>query len=128
MCLLPAWYAECMTAHVLAVAVDCADPERLASFWREVLGCPEPRRWHDADGACYVELDGEPSLVFQPVPEAKAGKNRLHLDLAPVGGDQYAEVGRLVGLGARVLSDEQRHPWVVLADPEGNEFCVLPAR
>ncbi|PXY34678.1 hypothetical protein DI005_30970 [Prauserella sp. PE36] len=117
-----------MPARVLAIAVDCADAERLAAFWREALAYPEPRRWRDADGVEYVELDGDPPLVFQPVPEEKAGKNRLHLDLAPAEGDQYVEVERLIGLGATVLADEERHPWVVLADPEGNEFCVLPRR
>ncbi|MBK1784706.1 VOC family protein [Prauserella cavernicola] len=117
-----------MPVHVIAIAVDCADAEALAAFWREALGYPEPHRWSDADGRRYVQLDGDPPLLFQPVPEGKTGKNRLHLDVAPAEGDQYAEVDRLAGLGATVLSDESRHPWVVLADPEGNEFCVLPAR
>lgn len=117
-----------MRARVLVVAVDCADAEGLAAFWRDVLGAPEPRRWRDADGVTYVQLDSEPGLLFQPVPEPKAGKNRLHLDLVPDGAEQYEEVARLVSLGAAVLSDEERHPWVVLADPEGNEFCVLPPR
>lgn len=117
-----------MSARMLAVVVDCADPDRLATFWRSALGCPEPRRWQDADGLVYVQLDGELPLLFQRVPEPKAGKNRLHLDIAPVSGSQYGEVDRLLGLGAVVLSDEERHPWVVLADPEGNEFCVLPSR
>ncbi|PRX47582.1 hypothetical protein B0I33_105161 [Prauserella shujinwangii] len=117
-----------MTARVIAVAVDCTDAETLAAFWRSALGYPEPRRWRDADGLEYVQLDGEPTLLFQPVPEGKAGKNRLHLDVAPGAGDQRTEVERLVALGARVLADEDRHPWVVLADPEGNEFCVLPPR
>ncbi|MFD2417267.1 VOC family protein [Amycolatopsis pigmentata] len=117
-----------MTARVLAIVVDCADPDLLAEFWRAALGYPAPRRWTDADGLEYRQLDGEPPLLFQPVPEGKAGKNRLHLDLAPRSGDQYAEIDRLVALGATVLSDEKRHPWVVLADPEGNEFCVLSPR
>ncbi|MFC4005408.1 VOC family protein [Prauserella oleivorans] len=116
-----------MPSRVIAVVVDSARPAELAAFWRDALGYPAPRHWRDADGAEYVQLDGSPPLLFQPVPEAKAGKNRLHLDLAPgEGGDQDTEVRRLVGLGATVLSDESRHPWVVLADPEGNEFCVLP--
>ena len=69
-----------------------------------------------------------PMLVFQPVPEDKAGKNRLHLDIAPATGSQEDEVERLVRLGAMRVADEAEHPWVVLADPEGNEFCVLPPR
>jgi hypothetical protein len=60
------------------------------------------------------------------VPEGRTGKNRLHLDIAPAVGTQEAEVQRLVDLGATRISDEPEHPWVVLADPEGNEFCVLP--
>ncbi len=117
-----------MTAHVIAVAVDCEDAEKLAAFWREALGAPPPRRWRDADGLTYVQLDSRPTLLFQPVPERKSVKNRLHLDIAPASGSQAEEVERLVGLGAKVLDSADRHPWVVLADPEDNEFCVLPAR
>lgn len=122
-------YAPCMSAHVIAVAIDCEDAEALATFWTKALDMAGPRRWRDADGVTYVQLDGQPTLVFQPVPERKSGKNRLHLDLAPDRGvSQSDEVARLVRLGARVLADAERHPWVVLADPEGNEFCVLPPR
>lgn len=53
-------------------------------------------------------------------------KNRLHLDLGPVERDQREEVDRLIGLGASLLDEAPEHPWIVLADPEGNEFCVLP--
>jgi predicted enzyme related to lactoylglutathione lyase len=63
-------------------------------------------------------------LLFQPVADPTPGKNRMHLDVAAES-DQQAEVERLVGLGARVLDEAPDHPWVVLADPEGNEFCVL---
>jgi glyoxalase superfamily protein len=69
---------------------------------------------------------GVPMLVFVFVPEAKMVKNRLHLDLRPVGVPHAAEVERLIGLGARRAGTGQGEvPWVVLADPEGNEFCVL---
>jgi hypothetical protein len=67
-------------------------------------------------------------LLFQPVPEAKPAKNRLHLDIAPATGTQQSEVDRLVSLGATVVADEPDLHWVVLTDPEGNEFCVLPPR
>ena len=68
-----------------------------------------------------------PGLVFVRVPEAKSVKNRLHIDLNP--DDQDAEVARLETLGARRVDvGQQDAPWVVLADPEGNEFCVLTAR
>ncbi len=66
-----------------------------------------------------------PDLLFLLVPEAKATKNRLHLDLRPL--DQAAEVARLEGLGARRIDIGQGTSWVVMADPEGNEFCVLRA-
>ena len=87
-------------------------------------------RWSDAAGTGYVETGDSDGavLVFQPVHEDKAVKNRLHLDIAPVQDSQADEVSRLVGLGASVLDDDSALPWVVLADPEGNEFCVLPPR
>jgi hypothetical protein len=122
-----------MTSRVIAVAVDCHDPYRLAAFWARALGRARPRPWRDPRGTEYVQLDpvdGDPcTVLFQPVPEPRAGKNRLHLDIAPPAGlDQADEVARLVGLGATVLAVEGDLPWVTLADPEGNEFCVLPSR
>ena len=119
-----------MVSRVIAVAVDCRDAEVLAAFWCAALGTELDRRWRDAHGVEYVQIGtgDRPLLLFQPVPEGRPGKNRLHLDLAPESGTQQAEVERLVGLGATRLADEPEHPWVVLADPEGNEFCVLPPR
>jgi catechol 2,3-dioxygenase-like lactoylglutathione lyase family enzyme len=119
-----------VVSQVVAVAVDCADAERCAAFWGAALGAEVDRRWRDAHGVEYVQIGtGEgPLLLFQPVPEDKAGKNRLHLDIAPASGSQDDEVERLVRLGARRVAEEPEHPWVVLADPEGNEFCVLPPR
>ncbi len=108
--------------------MDCHDAEALAAFWREALGCRETKRWQDAKGLEYVQLQGEPIVLFQPVGEDKVVKNRLHLDLRPDEGSQAGEVRRLVDLGAKVVSDEPDFPWVVLTDPEGNEFCVLPPR
>jgi catechol 2,3-dioxygenase-like lactoylglutathione lyase family enzyme len=120
-----------VTSRVIAVAVDCRDAEQLAEFWCAALGTEVDRRWRDAHGVGYVQIhtgDGGPLLLFQPVPDGKAGKNRLHLDLAPETGSQDDEVERLVRLGATRVAEEAEHPWVVLADPEGNEFCVLPPR
>ncbi|SFJ51699.1 hypothetical protein SAMN05421835_10662 [Amycolatopsis sacchari] len=108
--------------------MDCHDAEALAAFWREALGHRETKRWQDAKGVEYVQLQGEPIVLFQPVGEDKVVKNRLHLDLRPDEGSQADEVRRLVDLGAEVVSDEPDFPWVVLTDPEGNEFCVLPPR
>jgi predicted enzyme related to lactoylglutathione lyase len=115
------------------VVVDCADPDRVATFWQEALGW---RRTHQAtDGDLEIVLeppagtpeDGVcPDLLFLRVPEPRPGKNRLHLDLRPV--DQAAEVARLEALGARRADVGQgATSWVVMADPEGNEFCVLRA-
>jgi catechol 2,3-dioxygenase-like lactoylglutathione lyase family enzyme len=108
--------------------VDAADPRRLADFWAAVLGWQLTGRYEGA-----VEIAGPPgegpSLVFVPVPEPKTIKNRLHVDVNPVGCDQAQEVERLIGLGARRVDVGQgAQSWVVLADPEGNEFCVLRAR
>jgi hypothetical protein len=104
------------------VVVDAHDPVALGRWWAEALG------WVVV-GDTADELSGRlpdrvPGLLFVPVPEEKAGKNRLHLDFRPV--DQTAEVERLLSLGARRVDVGQRDAsWVVLADPEGNEFCVL---
>jgi len=119
-----------MRSRILAVAVDSHDAEKLARFWSRALGYEVVKRWRDAKGLEYVDIGtgDEWMMVFQPVGENKVVKNRLHLDLVPEGGTQAAEVARLTELGARVLSDEPDLPWVVLADPEDNEFCVLPPR
>jgi predicted enzyme related to lactoylglutathione lyase len=114
--------------NILAVAIDCHRPEALARFWADALGDGRIERWTDSVGLTYVQVRfaGRPDLLFQPVPEPKAVKNRVHLDLC--GADQSSEVARLVSLGAKVLEDPEADPWIVLADPEGNEFCVLPPR
>ncbi|MDQ0378346.1 VOC family protein [Amycolatopsis thermophila] len=119
-----------MRSRILAVAVDCHDTEKQARFWSAALGYEVVKRWRDAKGLEYVDIgtDGQWMIVFQPVGEDKVVKNRLHLDLVPEEGGQANEVARLTGLGARVLSDDPDLPWVVLADPEDNEFCVLPPR
>lgn len=114
-----------MASSLLLVSVDCADPNRLADFWSQALGY-EVRR-EAPNGARFIAADEKtaPWLAFLPVPEGKSTKNRLHLDLNP--DDQEAEVERLIALGATRTDVGQPDdcPWVVLADPEGNEFCVL---
>jgi predicted enzyme related to lactoylglutathione lyase len=117
-----------MTLRIQAIDIDAADPDRLARFWEAALGW---RRTHAGDDEVVLEppegSDGDgllPDLLFLRVPEAKAGKNRLHLDLRP--DDHEAEVARLESLGAvRVDVGQGEVSWVVMADPEGNEFCVL---
>jgi hypothetical protein len=117
------------------VVVDCADPEPVATFWAAALGW---RRTHTSSGGGEIVLeppeggreDGvSPDLLFVRVPDPTPGKNRLHLDLRPT--DQAAEVTRLEALGATRVDVGQAEragaSWVVMADVEGNEFCVLRA-
>jgi catechol 2,3-dioxygenase-like lactoylglutathione lyase family enzyme len=134
------------------LCVDCADPHRLAAFWADALGyeveddtasvrrmidagyateadtvvLPDGRRvWPDV--ACSDRSgDGRPRVLFQKVPEPKTVKNRLHLDLHVGPDDRDATVERLLGLGATRIGEGRQgpHSWVVLADPEGHEFCV----
>ena len=118
-----------MGAVLREVIIDCNEPRRVADFWAAALGWTaqedEDIIWMSASGAPFPDL----LLVFVPVPERKSVKNRIHLDVSPVGCDRDEEVARLEGLGARrvdVGQGEER--WVVLADPEGNEFCVLGRR
>jgi predicted enzyme related to lactoylglutathione lyase len=107
--------------------VDCKDSARVAEFWSRALGLPLKRPEGD-DHEWWMEPGGDsPDLLFLEVPEAKSVKNRLHIDLQP--DDQAAEVARLEGLGARRIDIGQGEvSWVVMADPEGNEFCVLRPR
>ena len=120
-----------MTLRMQAWSVDCANPRNLATFWQEALGW---RRTYEHDDEVVLEPpagsaeDGvAPDLLFLRVPEGKAVKNRVHLDLRP--DDRDVEVARLEALGARRFDVGQtgEESWVVLADPEGNEFCVLRA-
>lgn len=108
------------------VIVDSRDPGMLGRWWADALG------WvivDDAQDECEIRPTPEqiPGLLFVQVSEGKTAKNRLHLDFRP--DDQQAEVARFLSLGAqRVDVDQGQQPWVVLADPEGNEFCVLSRR
>jgi predicted enzyme related to lactoylglutathione lyase len=120
-----------MSIRIQCLCIDTTDPARLAAFWAEALGW---RQTHAGDDEVVLEPpagsreDGVvPDLLFLRVPERKSGKNRLHIDLRPQ--DQAAEVARLEALGAR-RADVGQGPestWVVMADPDGNEFDVLRA-
>lgn len=117
-----------MGAVLTEIVVDAADPARLAAFWAEVLGW---KQVDDSDGIVEIGAPGgaKPTLTFVPVRDPKTVKNRLHLDVNPTGCDQGAELDRLRGLGAVEVDVGQGEPsWIVLADPEGNEFCLLRAR
>jgi hypothetical protein len=111
------------------LVIDAGDPQRLAEFWMAVLSWQPTGRYEGAIEIADPARDG-PSLTFVPVPDEKLTKNRLHIDVNPVGCDQQEEVERLIGLGARRVDVGQgtERSWVVLADPEGNEFCVLRER
>jgi hypothetical protein len=118
-----------MAIRLQNVSIDSLDPTRLAAFWAEAL------EWRvtfdDGEEVVLEPLAGSrdegvvPDLVFIVAPDGHAVKNRVHLDLRP--GDQFAEVQRLIGLGATHVDIGQPSDctWVVLGDPEGNEFCVL---
>ena len=114
-----------MSVTFSELCIDSGDPGSLAAFWAEALG------WNlgevDDDGAEVLNPSGfPPTLLFVPVPESKTVKNRLHIDISPEPGRQLTEVQRLLDLGARHVDVGQgQQSWVVLADPEGNEFCVL---
>jgi len=125
-----------MTCFVSHTTVDCANAYQLSEFWKRVLG--------------YVDVEGDPNepgheecmildpasghhVLFIEVPEAKSGKNRLHLDLRPRERDQAGEVDWLLATGASVVADHRGiygpgSGWVTMADPEGNEFCVLSSQ
>lgn len=120
-----------MNLRIQAVCIDSTDPKVPADFWENALGW---RRTYEADDEIVLEPPAgsreegvSPDLLFLKVPERKELKNRLHLDLRPT--DQAVEVQRLEGLGATRISVGQgpEVTWVVMADPDGNEFCILRA-
>jgi predicted enzyme related to lactoylglutathione lyase len=117
-----------MVSVVQNVAIDCADAYGLARFWSEVTGAPLHPEDKPGDPEVDVLLPAGPVLHFNQVPEPKTVKNRIHLCLRPET-TREEEVRRLLDLGA-ALVDDRREPdggagWAVLAEPEGNEFCVL---
>ncbi len=124
-----------MTLTLGHVAVDCRDAGKIARFWAELLDYEvsyDSRDDPEGDPAD-PEIELSPKngsatkLLFLEVPEGKTVKNRLHFDLLP--DDQEAEVARAEGLGARRIDIGQgQQTWVVMADPEGNEFCILRAK
>ena len=129
-----------MVLRWYTTVIDCHDVRKQAAWWAEALGW---KTIYETDGEC-VNIPGwvdediarttpweriGPGMVFVPVPEGKTVKNRLHLDVRPPdGSDQATELERLLGLGATEVDDRRNDDgtgWVVLADPEGNEFCIL---
>lgn len=115
-----------MPSVVHHVTFDCHDAYQQAVFWAKVMGGRLADDDHPGDPEALVQ-GIEPNLLFVTVPDDKAVKNRVHLDLMPDDRTRDAEVERLTGIGARLVDDRRRPDgtgWVVLADPEGNEFCI----
>ncbi|MGY1855166.1 VOC family protein [Modestobacter sp. SYSU DS0290] len=113
-----------MTSRIAALAIDASDPRIIADFWCAVLGWSVLEQDDDVisiGGGAGQQID------VLAVPEAKTVKNRLHLDLRADGSSTAAELARLLALGARRVDVGQADDvtWTVLADPEGNEFCLL---
>ncbi|AJF63410.1 VOC family protein [Streptomyces vietnamensis] len=123
-----------MASRISELILDCADPERLAAFWSEVLDYVEVGREDDGSieiGPAGIGFGGaQPTLILSPSNEPRTGKLRLHIDVNATDRDQDAELERLLALGARPVDVGQtgEENWHVLADPEGNEFCLLHQR
>lgn len=119
--------------RVQHITVDCVDPYELARFWSTVTGWPISDIDEPGDDEVLLEPPDPvmAELLFVRVPEARAVKNRLHLDLVPTERTRDEEVARLVSAGASIAADHRTSEgrgWVVMTDPEGNEFCVEAER
>lgn len=123
-----------MACRISELVIDCAEPQRLAMFWSEVLGYVELGR--EEDGGIEIGPPGagfggpQPTLILSPGGGPRTGKLRLHIDVNATDRDQDAELERLLALGATPVDIGQTgtENWHVLADPEGNEFCLLHRR
>jgi hypothetical protein len=123
-----------MTSRISAITIDCHDAFALATWWKQVLAYnddpadPEGGNQPGQDECMIVDPVSGQRLLFQIVPDVKRVKNRTHFDIAPTDRWRDAEVERVIALGAKQLADH-RNPdgtgWVVLTDPEDNEFCIL---
>ena len=120
-----------MVSRVSHTTIDSRDAFTLATWWQQVLGYSDipgdPNETGDEE-CMIVDPSSGHRLLFIETSDARRGKNRVHLDLSPTDRTRDEEIGRVVGLGATEIAD-RRQPdgtgWVVLADPEGNEFCIL---
>lgn len=118
-----------MYSAILNVTFDCRNPKVVAAFWSAVTRYPVEEVAAPGNPYWVASPTDQswPRLVFVAVPEPKERKNRVHLDVLPVARDQSKELERLLALGATVVDDRrglEPGGWVVLADPEGNEFCL----
>jgi hypothetical protein len=120
-----------MVAFISHVTIDCHDPYTLSRWWSEVLDFhedPDDPNLPEHEECMINSADEVTRLLFIAVPDEKTVKNRIHLDLRPADGRRDAELDRLLALGAIEITDRRTSDglgWVVLADPEGNEFCIL---
>ncbi len=116
-----------MASRIFCITIDAHDPSSLADFWCQAL---DYQVTYDTTEEVIIKSSKDkvaPVVLFIAVPDSKTVKNRLHFDLAP--DNQAAEVERLLGLGAKLADIGQKEvPWIVMADPEGNEFCILTPR
>ncbi|MCD4536320.1 VOC family protein [Nocardioides sp. cx-169] len=125
-----------MTSLISHTTVDCANAYELSEWWKQVLGyvdVPGDPNLPGHEECMILDPDSGHAVLFIEVPDVKAGKNRLHFDLRPRTGTRDEELARLLGIGATQVADlrDTHGPgtgWVVLADPEGNEFCTLRSR
>jgi hypothetical protein len=115
-----------MTSRIGDLIVDCNDPEAMASFWCNALGYRILAR--DEKGVAIRGATVSPDILFIRVAEPKTVKNRLHFDVCPTDSGQEEELTRLLNLGARRSDIIGSGSWVVLEDPEGNEFCLMSKR
>lgn len=118
-----------MASRIVSLPIDCTSPELLAGFWADVLGWTITKR--GGYGVTIAPGGGGPfEIDFRSVPDGpKRSKNRMHLDINPTDRDQGAELARLLALGAEPVDVGQGQvSWHVLADPEGNEFCLCHDR
>jgi catechol 2,3-dioxygenase-like lactoylglutathione lyase family enzyme len=127
-------YVGGMACRISEIVINARDPSGLAAFWCEVLGYAEIGREDDGSieiGPPEAGFGGaQPTIVLSPSADPRPGLLRLHLDVSPVDRDQDAELARLLAAGARPADVGQTgdESWQVLADPEGNEFCLLRSR
>jgi predicted enzyme related to lactoylglutathione lyase len=118
-----------MPSSLRDVCFDCADAPRVGRFWADVLGYAL-RTGEEENPPAYIQPEGGGMRIwFNPVPEPKVAKNRVHIDINMPDG---AEIDRLLGLGASVVQEIRGEDgalwWTIMADPEGNEFCAFPPR
>jgi hypothetical protein len=122
-----------MTSYISHTTIDCHNAYTLSEWWKQVIEYVDLPADPNAPGheECMIQSpDSDHQLLFIEVPDSKSVKNRMHFDLRPSTGTRDDEIERLLGLGATEVDDQRNHygpgiGWMVMADPEGNEFCVL---